>query len=289
MTDFTYHVSPVKITCEDRTSISGTRFSPASPEPCGIVIICPALGVGQSFYHHFAAFLCENHFAVITFDYRGTGESKTGHGNPCLAEWALLDINAVISYAADLPGGKHLFLAGHSVGGQIFCLSEQSDRLAGVILVAASFPFWKRWKAPRKYLMFFFFFIMIPLLGIWRTFPTRTLGLSKENLPSSIIRDWGRWARHPDYVAADKFNMDASRFHTFTSPMLSISFDDDDYVPPTAVERLHREFKTADIENLTIAPHLRDSTPIGHFGFFRKGVTPELWEKTVEWMNKLTV
>ena len=256
MTAFTYHVNPVQIICEDGTPICATHFCPGSQKPCGIVLICPALGVGQSFYHHFAAFLCENNFSAITFDYRGTGESKTAGSAPGLESWARFDINAVIAHASTLPEGDHIFLAGHSVGGQIFCLAEKSDKLAGVILVSASFPFWKRWKAPRKFLMYFFFYILIPLLSFGKTFPTKKLGLSKENLPSSIIKDWGRWARHPDYVTADKFNIDTTSFQSFNTPMLSISFDDDTYAPQSAIERLHREFKKADIKELFIDTHL---------------------------------
>ncbi|MCF6248425.1 MAG: alpha/beta fold hydrolase, partial [Desulfobacula sp.] len=178
MTEFTYHVKPIQIICQDKTQISGTQFSPNIKNPDGIVIISAAIGVGQAFYHEFARFLCEHKFCVITFDYRGTGDSRTSSYNiPLkLEDWAIQDMDAVITHAATLTGSDHIFLAGHSIGGQLFSLAEQSKNLTGVILIAASFPYWKRWPFPRNWMMYFFFHILIRVLSIGRKrFPTRIL------------------------------------------------------------------------------------------------------------------
>ena len=289
MTRTTYRVKPVQIECRDAFTLGATLFLPDTEPPGGVIIISAALGVGQNFYHHFAAFMCEKGFCAVTFDYLGTGDSKTGasHPPPALKDWAVQDIDAVIRYAATLPGTGRIFLAGHSVGGQIFCLAEQSENLCGVILVGASFPFWKRWPAPRKFLMYGFFHVLAPVLSVGSHFPAKMLGLSKENLPARLVGDWARWARDPDYVTAGRFGMDTQRFDALSVPMLSFGFSDDTYAPEKAVQRLHRAFRAAEIEANFIEARQSTYGPIGHFGFFRKGITPDLWEKTVAWMNRV--
>lgn len=291
MTAITYTTDPVKIICRDRFSLNATVFTPDIDTPQGVVVISAALGVGQGFYRHFAAFLCEQGFYAVTFDYRGINdpETDTERFQYSLKDWAVQDINAVIEFAATLKGSEDLFLIGHSVGGQIFCLAEQSDNLTGVILVAASFPFWKRWAFPRRYLMYLFFHILIPVLGMGKLFPAKRIGLSKENLPSGLIKEWGRWARHPDYLTGDRFNIGTDRFKKLAVPMLSFGFSDDTYVPQKAIQRLHRAFEQADIDEVFIRTEQASYGHVGHFGFFRKGKTPDLWEKSANWLKQCMV
>ncbi len=288
MTSLNYHVKPILVECKDNAKICGTLFSPPTKNPNGIVIICAAIGVGQAFYHEFAAYLCQQKFSVITFDFRGTGDSKNAspHRELKLCHWATRDIDAVISHALTLPGSDHIFLAGHSVGGQIFCLAEHAEKLSGAILIAASFPYWKRWPFPQKWSMYFFFHILIRILSIGRKrFPTKMLGLAKENIPVNLVRDWGRWARHPDYVTAGKFKIDTTRFNTIDIPMLSFSFDDDTYAPQSAVRKLHTAFSRTTVGEVHIATKQRDTGGIGHFGFFKKNKARDLWENTIAWMD----
>ncbi len=62
----------IKIICEDKVELSGTLYSPK--EPKAAILISPATGIKRHFYNSFAQFLCENKFAVLTFDNRGIGD-----------------------------------------------------------------------------------------------------------------------------------------------------------------------------------------------------------------------
>ena len=69
----------IDIVCEDGYSIKGKLFFCDRPQKennnKNIVIINPALAVPQTYYAHFAEFIAENNYTVVTFDYRGIGQS----------------------------------------------------------------------------------------------------------------------------------------------------------------------------------------------------------------------
>lgn len=277
----------IKIRCMDGYLLAGTVFEPEADNVKGVVIICNALGVEQQFYHKFAQYLCERHFTVLTFDYRGTGRSKpVSFSRPLsLADWGRQDIDAVIRHAATLPGAQNIFLAGHSVGGQLFCLARHAVNLKGAILVGASFPWWRRWSFPRNLLMFFFFHILIPVLGAGRKkFPSRFLGLSKQDMPAGLITTWAKWARDPDYVTAEKFGLDTRLFESLAIPILTLGFDDDSYAPRKSIQRLQSALSSADIQDRSLRGKDLHPKGIGHFGFFRTSGRKDLWPDTVDWL-----
>ena len=280
----------IKINCSDGYELTGTLYKSDQTVKSGIVIICGAIGISRKFYKDFAQFISKNNFSVITFDYRGTGESKSDWDLKKLKldDWGIQDINAVIKHAGIQAPVDKVFLVGHSVGGQLFCLSKNCKQLTGVILVAASFPHWTRWPFPRKLMMFFFWYFLIPILSIGRTnFPTRLLGLSNEDLPVQFIRRWGEWARDKDYVVADKFHLDISRFENLNIPVLSYGFDDDTYAPRKALKRLHYSLKNASIEEKYIKAKQVYPRGIGHFGYFKKSCSESIWSETISWMLKM--
>ncbi|MEE4364002.1 MAG: alpha/beta fold hydrolase [Desulfotignum sp.] len=280
----------IKIHCTDGYLLDSTVFEPDPDKAKGVVIICSALGVERRFYHTFAQYLCERHFTVITFDYRGTGGSKPGafSGPLLLADWGRQDIDAVIHYAESLPGAQNIFLMGHSVGGQLFCLARNAVNLKGAVLVGASFPWWRRWPFPRKLLVFFFLHILVPVLGAGRKkFPSRFLGLSKENLPAGLVTTWAEWARDPDYVTAEKFRLDTRLFEILAIPILLMGFDDDTYAPEKSIQRLQSALKSADVQVRYLRGKDLHPKGIGHFGFFRASGRKNLWPDTVDWLQAL--
>ncbi|MEO0405018.1 MAG: alpha/beta hydrolase, partial [Bacteroidota bacterium] len=66
----------ITIKCSDGFSLAGILFQPEQVK--GAVLIGPATGIKKEFYTNFASYLCENGYAVLTFENRGIGESKVG-------------------------------------------------------------------------------------------------------------------------------------------------------------------------------------------------------------------
>lgn len=95
------------ITIENDTDgyiLSANLFTPKnnSIPPCATIIISGAMSVSQRFYHRIAAYLAETGgFRVITFDFRGTLQSKKlnkEQKNISFRNFGVLDLPSVIKY-----------------------------------------------------------------------------------------------------------------------------------------------------------------------------------------------
>ena len=92
-----------RLTAADGRRLAARWFEPAGQPARAVAVVNAATGVPQRFYRHFAQWLAQRGYAVLTYDYRGIGESRQG---PLRAEsarmrdWALLDMPAALAEAA---------------------------------------------------------------------------------------------------------------------------------------------------------------------------------------------
>lgn len=283
-------VEEIRIKCSDGFLLAGTIFKPEKP-PAGAVVIASAMGVPKKFYHPFAGFLSGNGIAVLTFDYRGVGESELKEmdgAGVTLHDWGRLDIDAAIRESSARFGKLPLFLLGHSCGGQLFGLAPSSTELSGVIFISAQIPNWRLWPFPYNLGMLAMWYVLIPALSFGRsTFPARRFGISSVDVPSGTTTQWARWARRPGYLFNDKFKIDTSRYHKFSFPLLAWIFDDDIYAPEKSVRALLSRMPGADIEIKKINSHSSGLGSIGHFGFFREKMRDKLWPEIPGWILTL--
>ena len=97
--------------------------------------------------------------------------------------------------------------------------------------------------------MFGLFCVAVPLLtGLLRRFPSRFFGLGSLDMPSHFMRDWARWVRQPDYLLAPRFGLQRQGYEALDIPVASFLFEDDDYVPWAAAEKLHQVYAAAHLE-----------------------------------------
>ena len=111
-----------QIRAADGTQLSARVYEPDSPD-LGNVVIGGAMGVRQDFYAPFARWLAGQGWRVITFDYRGSGDSgPSGNGlrgfKADLFDWTH-DYEAAIDHAKSALPQKPLYLLGHSLGAQL--------------------------------------------------------------------------------------------------------------------------------------------------------------------------
>ncbi len=100
----------------DGLAIRGWRFTP--PDPWGTVVVCHARGADKSRTLRHAALLYERGLSVLTFDFRGCGESDAPRRRWRGALWdPLRDLDAVAGLAAQ--DTDRLALLGCSFGGNM--------------------------------------------------------------------------------------------------------------------------------------------------------------------------
>jgi len=274
---------PITIPCEDGFTLRGTLYTPARSRGVA-VIVCAAIFVRERFYARFAAHLAGRGYRVITFGNRGQGVSLDAGGpgrRPRLRHWGERDLPAVVACARSRAPGDRLFVVGHSMGGQLVGLTEAVHELDGVVTVAATAAWWGHWPRPQRHGILAFY-LTLPIVGrALKVLPAGRFGLGPD-LHSDVARAWVRWGRSPDYFLAPRFGI-AHQMGRYRGRVLALSFTDDALGAREAVDALHRRWTAASLTRRHVAPSGNGS--LGHFGYFRAGPGPALWEETIAWME----
>ena len=281
---------PLALTAADGQAVAATWFESTSTPAQAALVIASAMGVPQQFYARLAAHLARHGIATLTFDYRGTGDSRPTQRRGrdlSLLDWGGKDLEAALSAAAQRVPARALFLLGHSLGGQLIGLAPSSEALAGAVHVAASLPHWRYWPGMRKYALATVWYAFVPLLSTARdTFPARRLGFSSIDVPTGVTRDWARWARHRRYLFAPELGIDVERYRRLRLPLRAYVFDDDPYCPQAAAVALLAELPQARTDQVEVAAAQIGVGPIGHFGFFREKMRETLWADLLRWLHE---
>lgn len=249
-------------------------------EMLGAALIVPAMGVEQRFYGAFANWLAERGYLVVTFDYQGMGQSRSGPLREVKAnvvDWGRHDCSAVLAAVAEAAQDKPLYWIGHSLGGQILPFVDGRARITRAFSIASGSGYWRDNTAGlrgRAWLLWHFIAPTVtPLLGY---FPGRRLGIVGD-LPRGVIEQWRRWCLHPQYALGEGEQM-RIRYSAVHTPIVSLSFTDDEMMSLRSTEALLGFYRSAPKVSRRIAPEQLGVKRIGHFGFFREQFADTLWE-----------
>lgn len=264
------------------------RLYPAGAAVRGVALIVAAMAVKQDFYTELASWLTARGWDVITFDYRGIGDSAPpllrGFEADILT-WAQQDCAAALARARERAGGRPLIWIGHSLGGQILAMTPGNESLDAAITVASGVGYWRENAYPLRRYSWWVWHLIVPVATAFcGYFPGRRLRVVGD-LPKGVIRQWSRWCRHPDYAVGVEGEPMRELYRAVTLPLLSISLTDDEYMSERNVTVLHDFYVNARREMRRIAPADIGISRIGHFGFFRADVGERLWPAMLEWLD----
>jgi predicted alpha/beta hydrolase len=270
----------VEIAARDGVVLAATVHEPNEPDG-RVVVIAGAIAVRRSFYDRFARFLASKGPRVVTFDYRGVGDSLHGDVRSQtggLREWGERDLAAVLDYALTLSTTPDLFVVAHSVGGQLVGLADNNRCVAAILAISAQTGRWRLWPPPRRYLLLLFWTVVLPVTTrLFGYFPAARLRLG-ENLGKDAALEWGRWCSSEAYFVDAEGRAISGHFDDFEGALLACLIADDWMAPREAVEDLLRRFRHARIERIELGD---TDGAIGHFGFFRERGR-HLWNDVVE-------
>ncbi|MEZ4360461.1 MAG: alpha/beta hydrolase [Kofleriaceae bacterium] len=282
--------APIERACQipatDGLLLGATTFEPAAPGPRRAIVMASATGVKRVRYREFARFLTRHGWSVVTFDYRGIGDSREGRLKELkhtMFEWGSKDLAGVISWIDARWAPSTIAAVTHSIGGQVLPFAGNHDRLSAMIAVGSQKGYWKVFKGWGALLCVTFFRLMPLLVRLLGYMPMRLAGC--EDLPPEAAREWSRWGLHHDFV--DREGRSLNHHHAaFSAPVLALSFADDPYAPPAAVDKLLEFYRGATCEHRHFSPPDLGVKEIGHSGFFVGPASETLWRQALAWLSQ---
>lgn len=250
------------------------------------VVIIGAMGVPQRFYRRFAEWLADNGLRVVSFDWRGLGESALPSGAPVsMAIWAEQDLEGVLDWVRTRLGAERIAVVGHSMGGQLLPLTDASTEVTAAYLVASQSGYWGHWSGLSRARMLAIWHVLMPLsTRVFGKLPSQLLG-GGQDVPAGAADQWARWGRHPDYVLSHRADV-RERFARLTLPICMVRVTDDRLAPRRAVDALASYYSGATIERRVLDPAELGCDEIGHFGFFRQELGELLWPHALAFLRE---
>jgi predicted alpha/beta hydrolase len=274
-------MADVTIPATDGFPLGATEFGDAAKAE-RVVLVAPATGVRRRLYGPFAEFLARQGFGVVTWDWRGTGDSRPRSlrgFRTRMRDWGARDLAGVIDWASERYPHARLLVVGHSFGGQAVGLAANRERVQALVTIAAQSGYWGHWPRPQRYKYALVWYLAMPLATrVIGYFPARLLRLG-EDLPRGVALEWARWCRRPSYLG------DWSGHRAFTAPILALSFADDPFAPRRAAAALLAGYGSREQTHRHLRPKDAGVPHIGHFGFFRPNLVPGLWRSVAHWLS----
>jgi len=288
-------IDDITVPAMDGYPLAATLFLPRGAKRHA-VLINSATAVPRKLYRGFAGYLAQRGCAVLTYDYRGIGDSRprtwNGHGKPkslvgfraSMSDWAALDITAAVDWMRERYKALPFAYVGHSFGGQAFGLLPNNSEVSRALFIAAQAGYWKLMAAPERYRVYAMLnFVGSPLTRALGYMPGKA-GLGMD-LPKDAFLQWVRWVMSPHYLFDDAKLEAIKNFPKYQGALCALCISDDPWATRPAVELLCSGFTAIKPEIITVTPADTGASRIGHMGFFRAEHRYSLWHGAAEWIE----
>jgi predicted alpha/beta hydrolase len=285
----------IKVPAADGYALGATLFLPRGAKTHA-VLINSAAATPRKIYRGFAGYLARRGCAVLTYDYRGIGDSRQkaveGYNQPkslvgfkaSMADWAALDVTAAVAWMRERYHQLPLGYVGHSFGGQALGLLADNTEVSRALLIAAQAGYWKLMASPERYRVYAMLnFVGLPLTRLFGYAPG-WVGLG-EDLPRGVFEQWVRWVMSERYLFTDPQLPGLTNFANYRGRLRALCLSDDPWATTPAVEMLCSGFTSTQPEILRITPNDVGAAKLGHFGFFRPEHRDTLWRGAAEWIQ----
>ncbi|WP_028240087.1 alpha/beta hydrolase family protein [Stutzerimonas azotifigens] len=279
----------VILPCRDGYRLAGQLHEPAGAVRGNVVISC-ATGVAARYYGRYAAFLAEQGYRVLSYDYRGIGRSRPTALRRLRMrwrDWGELDFDAAVRWLRERAPEGPLLAVGHSIGGFLPGFAPAAVEVDRFLGVGAQYAWWRDYAAAQRGRMFARWHLAMPLLtAVCGYFPGRRLGWL-EDLPAGVAYEWARRPERMEesYPAAERDEV-LARFAAIRAPILGVSMSDDPYGTPAAIRRGLSYYRNAPRQRVELSPAALGREAVGHFDLFREHHRAGFWTQTLAWFDE---
>lgn len=268
----------VHITAADGQLLHGTVYGPKAARAW--LLINSAMGVRRSFYRHLAGHLAAQGIGVVTYDYRGMGDSVLEGERLAqvrLEDWGRKDFPAVLRWLRAQHAPARVVVLGHSVGGQLLGIAPEVRDVDGLVGIGSQSGHWRHWDGLQRAKVFGLWYAAIPLLTLLsERFPSSRLGLGQD-IPAGIARQWAAWGRDPHYVRSRKVGPQPQYHDEVRCQLRTYLVEQDHLATERAVLAWHNWFPNAERELINLEARNSAGRKIGHFGFFDPEIGAGEW------------
>lgn len=226
---------------------------------------------------------------VLTYDYRGIGESRSGSLRSLTAgwlDWGARDFEGVLQYLATNFPEQPIYVVGHSVGGFVIGLAESSHLIKRIFTMGAQFAYWRDYAPDSRSRMFLQWHVFMPLVArLFGYVPAKRLGWM-EDTPKHVALDWARMGPRFESTLGQGSEAMAGRFSQVRAPILALGIEDDPFGTVPAIDRLLSYYTHSERHHFRLAPSAIKQDEIGHFAFFHKRFRESLWPLAFNWLLK---
>lgn len=285
MLESTSSITRTEYAATDDYALFGRHYKSESPK--GIIIVASATGVPQGFYQKFAVYCTANGFDVVTFDYRGIGESAPSSlkgFDMDYRDWARKDLQAVIDHVSEL--NLPIFLVGHSYGGHVLGLINNHQKVSGAYFLGAGAG-WHGWMPKlESFRVSMMWNLIAPIITRTKGYLAwSALGMG-EDLPLGVYKQWKRWCRFPNYFFDDpSYPKMAQQFASVKTPVKAVTATDDKWAMPRSRDAFMQHYSNAALTSQDIEPTKLGLKTIGHMGYFRSA-SSMLWSDVLDFFDK---
>lgn len=262
------------ISCKDGYQLAAQFYPVLNSDKPYPILICPATGITKNFYHAFAQWLNQQGYPVLSFDFRGIGESLHGalkDSTASINDWGMYDIPAAIEALLNRTQAEKVIIVGHSAGGQLLGIASNYHKVAKVLAIAGSTGHVKGLKGKTKVLAPVMFNIIFPVSSYVKGYgATQFIGMG-ENLPKNVAKQWAEFCSKPGYVMNAIGKTIFEDYHQqIQCPITSFWATDDEIATHSNVKDLLRLYPNAETKLIELNPQQLGYKQIGHMLMFKK-------------------
>ena len=279
----------VRLRAADGYELGAIFYAALRPRsPRRVAVLHCGAGIPAVRYRRFARFLSEWGIPVLTYDYRGIGQSRPPSMRgfqATIEDWAEFDSAAAIGWLRERFPQDEILGISHSIGCLPLGGAPNSGEQARIVLVGAHTGYYGDYRPLYRLPMAVAWHGLMPAVTrFFGYFPADRLGLG-EDLPAGMALQWAD-RRLPELrpsgaqPAQARMRRLLDRCAALQCPALAISVSDDAFATVAGTRRLLSYFpRLSSPQHVLFTPPDAQVRRIGHFGFFRRAVGMTLWPR----------